>query len=315
MTGGEASVVRRRPFGMVGTPGRVYTPGRDVQKEKESGEKNKEAAKATSTPRKRTAKPKKKAPLSDESSGDDFVPDGDSPTSAKRHRILQGTPTATSIRSSRKQPTPTTIPKNNNTILPPTETDINLSTSVGFRPSTLSYDILMQAVGVNTPENPYQQHLLSRQNPIVSNPVIAIPDIIKRGFKPRPRATEILQNMHKQTNHATNVEKEDQQTTTVLVGLSQTIRQLITSKVTTYQQNTALDDDEKDELVSTVKEAGRKWAVQLFNNLPMTARKNMTRGLDMRLEHIEEAKQMELEKLVEDVAARKLRELVEGKGE
>ncbi|KAF2124030.1 hypothetical protein P153DRAFT_435636 [Dothidotthia symphoricarpi CBS 119687] len=312
MTGGGASIVKRRkPASVVVTPGVVGTPGRMGASRREVQENDEtvvseEGDKPASIPKKRAAKPKKKDSSSDESSGDEFVLEGDSPTPGKRRRTLGSTPTATSIRPSRKQP-------DNSAPLqyirsPPTSapTDTAFSTSFGTRPSTLDHDILMQAVGVNTPENPYQQHLLSRQNPVISNPVIAIPDIVKRGFKPRPRATEALKTIHEQAV----AKSEAAHHVAPSSPPSQTIRSLLASEVVRYYQDTPLDDDEKDELLSTVKEAARKWAVRLYNSLPATALKHVTRGLDMRLEHIEEAQRIELDVLIGDVAAGKMTELL-----
>lgn len=49
--------------------------------------------------------------------------------------------------------------------------------------------------GVNTPANPYKLHLLSRQEPVVSSPVIEMPEVVKRGFKPRPTAEDMQKNI------------------------------------------------------------------------------------------------------------------------
>ncbi|KAI8931726.1 hypothetical protein NX059_011369 [Plenodomus lindquistii] len=57
--------------------------------------------------------------------------------------------------------------------------------------SKLGINELMHVYGVNTAENPYHEHLLSRREPVVSNPNIRIPDRIARGFKPRRTAEDI----------------------------------------------------------------------------------------------------------------------------
>lgn len=59
----------------------------------------------------------------------------------------------------------------------------------------MDVNALMQTFGVNTPENPYEEHLLGRREPVVSNPVIMIPEIVKRGFKPRISAAQIQKNI------------------------------------------------------------------------------------------------------------------------
>lgn len=61
--------------------------------------------------------------------------------------------------------------------------------------SDMTMDELLVYHGVNTSANPYKAHLLSRHELVVSNPVIAIPAIVRRGFKPRTTATEVQKNI------------------------------------------------------------------------------------------------------------------------
>ncbi len=57
----------------------------------------------------------------------------------------------------------------------------------------------MRVFGVNTPENPYHEHPLRRREPVMSNPVIKIPEIVKRGFKPRIKPEEIQRKIQENT--------------------------------------------------------------------------------------------------------------------
>jgi hypothetical protein len=167
------------------------------------------AAKPSS--KRRPAKPKSKSILSDESSGDDFIPDPASPTSNKRQRTaltMTDTPTATSARPSRTAPLSATTP----TYIAPSSSDSNSESCTEMvassgRPSTLNsqaiktaWDIeirnvvptgriqeLLEEHGVNTPGNRYEQHFLSRYEPVVADRVISIPEAVRRMVDAKPR--------------------------------------------------------------------------------------------------------------------------------
>lgn len=121
------------------------------------------------------SKPKEVTP-SDDSSDDDFALDPASPTAHKRRR--------TALTSRFDVPSPFLR-----------ATRIQDSKVPEKTLDAMTTDELLTHHGVNTPENPYKAHLLSRHEPVMSNPVIEIPAVVKRGFKPRPSAVEIQQNI------------------------------------------------------------------------------------------------------------------------
>jgi hypothetical protein len=53
---------------------------------------------------------------------------------------------------------------------------------------------LLEAEGIDTPGNRYKEHLLHRQQPVIQDPVIAIPPHVRRNFVPRPNAEQIQKN-------------------------------------------------------------------------------------------------------------------------
>ena len=161
--------------------------------------------------KKRAAKVKPSKPvIQDESSDDDFMPDPASPTSNKRRRTaltITDTPTATSARPSRAAPASATHP----TYVAPSSPDgsdssVDVEGSVGIKASMLNtmerhkqwnvnvapasrLQELFEANGVNTPENRYEENLLTTYQPIMSNRVIEIPETVKRMADPTPRLT------------------------------------------------------------------------------------------------------------------------------
>lgn len=59
----------------------------------------------------------------------------------------------------------------------------------------MTIDEILAHYDVNTSANPYKAHLLSRHEPVVSDPVMQIPEVVKRGFRPRPSAEKIQKNI------------------------------------------------------------------------------------------------------------------------
>lgn len=195
---GPGSVVRKRPVATVGSV------------ERETGQKNDKECKGQQNwivgdiferIRKREHEPdlKVRARLgtrdttpTDDSSDDDFEPDPASPTSNKRRRtsLMPKTDGMTDLPSPFLTPAEKTgdpTPLNSHDAKPPAKA------AKAFRDMTMKE--LLAHHGVDTPENPYQEHLLGRHYQAVSNPVIQVPAIVKRGFKPRPTAEEIQKNI------------------------------------------------------------------------------------------------------------------------
>jgi hypothetical protein len=193
-------VVRRRPTGIAPTPTRV----KRVEKGKERGEQEEETKSIGkergaveeksnvegSTSRKRVLRPesqpkKREATPSDDSSDDDFAPDPTSPTANKRRRTELTSNTDNDRDASFQLLNPTDDPW----------ASAKLNSGNGLfaekSPSDMTTDELLAHHGVNTSTNPYKAHLMSRHELVISNPVIQIPEVVKRGFKPRPTAEEI----------------------------------------------------------------------------------------------------------------------------
>jgi hypothetical protein len=185
-------VVRRRPVATVSV-------------EREAGQKNDEEGKGNQDwkigegfekIRKRKREPELEVkgrardttPTAD-SSDDDLEPDPASPTSNKRRRrsFISKVDGMTDL------PSPFLTPaEKKGHPAPPKPQDVK-PPAKAFRDMTMKE--LLAHHGVDTPENPYQEHFLGRHYQVRSNPVIQVPAIVKRGFKPRPTAEEIQKNI------------------------------------------------------------------------------------------------------------------------
>ncbi|KAJ4371736.1 hypothetical protein N0V86_008289 [Didymella sp. IMI 355093] len=189
-TGG--SVVRRKPVSSVkkdegkeANQEETKTFGKEEVAVEEKVEM--EESKGTKRMTKPAPKPKPKTKSKawettppDDSSDDDFAPDPASPAASKRQR--------TELTS--KTDGPSDIPS------PFLKATGAKGSKVPEKaPSDMTIDELLAHHGVNTRQSPYKAHLLSRHEPVVSEPVIEIPEVVKRGFKPRLSAEEIQQNI------------------------------------------------------------------------------------------------------------------------
>ena len=224
---GSGRVVRRRLLDMSGSPtpapaSPTPTPARmpasqddDKQMmgaEEKSAAKGKGKASASAKPasKKRIVSGRKsKAIIEDGSSGDDFMPDPTSPTSRKRHRTtlhITDTPTATSARPSRTGPTtssyvdlgsPSSSPSNESVGNPsPNKNSEQMGEGPRINPQSVApptgrIQELLEAAGVNTPGNRYEQHFLGRQESVVTNGVISIPETVRRMGDKTPRLTAV----------------------------------------------------------------------------------------------------------------------------
>jgi hypothetical protein len=186
----------------------------------------------------------------------------------------------------------------------------------------LTLDELMQQHGVNTPENPYQEHLLSRYTPVTTNPAVYTPPNFQPSFKPRPTAADIQQNIQDKVRQKLEAEEVfnpcaaccEYATDSDQAKSVQTVRSFIEDQAMTYLQFVLLDKDEQDEFVSALKEVARKWAVNTYNGMAMAGHTGLVRGLDMCLNTIGPESRADLENVVAGCAARKLRELARESG-
>jgi hypothetical protein len=198
-----------------------------VDKEEEEGEeqevgigvkgKGKEKAPAKPTSKKRLARSKPKMAVTEDSSDDDFMLDPASPISHKRRRTtftITDTPTATSARPSRNAPLLATTLAYVASLSPGpcSDSSAEVMASINWRPTTLNaqelkaawnVDVfppiqpigriqeLLEENGVNTPNNRYEQHFLSRSEPVVMNCVSNVPGIVKRMADRKPRMSAV----------------------------------------------------------------------------------------------------------------------------
>ncbi|KAJ4317919.1 hypothetical protein N0V94_004682 [Neodidymelliopsis sp. IMI 364377] len=199
---GSGSVVRRKPIGVAQNVEKKEV-ATEYEKKVESIQEKKPALQPASRPK---AKPKaraRNATPSDDSSDGEFTPDPASPTCNKHQRTElaslntdssrdAGLPAENSSSSSLSS-----LPEPADLFEPLATTSNGESMAAGRSFKEMSTNEIMAHYGVNTIINPYKAHLLSRHEPVVSNPVIEIPEVVKRGFKPRPSAEEIYENIQR----------------------------------------------------------------------------------------------------------------------
>ncbi|KAL5117321.1 hypothetical protein ACEQ8H_004766 [Pleosporales sp. CAS-2024a] len=277
-----------------------------------------------------------------QSSDDDFVPDTTSPTHNKRRHTtlhITDTPTATSARPSRSAPHPS------NYVDPGSPSSARSSASVvavcpaqskslvGNRPSSnldaaasqgqrIAVDSetnpfygriqeLLEAQGVNTADNRYNEHFLSRYNPATTTRSIAVPQTVRHMAEKTPRMTAMskLEARKRDMFHeAQRKEVEKQEHLATVRGVAQAHAIQLQSQVQ------GLSADEQEETLSAVNEAARKWAIGTYDQLPQGLQAIMVRGLDMRLDRIDYAYTRQLEHVVEQCTARKLDEYAQDRG-
>lgn len=221
--GSGSGVVRRKVVGkMCASPSPSPAPSRVADEVMVDGDAQPKAKdKKTSAGKKRVVK--SKAALSDESDDDDFMPNLASPTANKKRRLtlaITDTPTATSARPSRSVPLASTYtaPQSSPSA---SSSGGDFLNSAYQRPANLNSEQvkkawnleeegaaptgrlqeLLEANGVNTPGNRYDEHFLQRHNVVVTNPVTSIPETVRRMAEPKPRLTaeqmvDILNKAH-----------------------------------------------------------------------------------------------------------------------
>jgi hypothetical protein len=314
----------------------------DIEDEKVEVEvKTKGKGKEKASSKKRPVKSKLKATTQDESSDDNFMPDPASPTSHKRRRTapaITDTPTATSARPSRAAPHSAAY------VAPPSsgeqsDSSAELKASVGRRLSSLnaqevkqgwgidvtphlappsgSIEALMQAAGVNTPGNRYQEHLLSRSQPVLQNRVANVPETVRRMADRKPRMTAVQKVEERKRSAIVSAQGKEDEGAGVDVNSSKeksheaskprTVREATyteSSKHRTYN----ISKDENEELANKIIAMARKWAVRTYDSLPAILQQQLESGLDLRLDCIDAAYTAQLEQAIGECAARKLTE-------
>lgn len=240
MTPGSERVVRKKV--VASTPVKkveekedvAMGEGKDEKKGKEMVEEKRTRSKVKS--KKRGLRKAKLLDSSDDDSSDALEAGETSPVPSKRSRNTfnsggSGSFAAPSPRVVRKPLPATNTSTSHAPSSSPSEGRNEPPSSIGVRASEMPFDSLMQAFGVNTPEDPYDEHLLSRHQPVVSNPVIEIPDRVKRGFQPRPSREQIHMNIQEKTRKRM---QENAQQKLRQSGADNTVGQEVSKRVEHY---------------------------------------------------------------------------------
>lgn len=266
---------------------------------------------------------------------EDFELGRTSPTPSKRRRTGLGlgtastSPATTSRRAPRKPLLPA-MPLPRSVSHPSiTREPRNASSSMTSGPIGLTEGDILYEFGVKG----YDEPLLGRREPVVSNPVIKIPDIVKRNFKPRPTADEIQRNIQKHTLkkmqemheerlkqiaaqrvncvHSSNDDMitNERQTKAEEEAYPHTVREFVESEAMKHKDDDLLDRDEHEALCAAMRDAARKWAYRGYDGMDAATQKLVTRGLDMRLDMIDESYKTDLIQVLDQCAARKLQEM------
>lgn len=345
--------VRNRPMASTPGDGSVKNKQKVVDVNMESNEakkvagKEKEKALPTVKPsnKKRSVRKKRQVVVSDgEESSDAFDLDGNTPTPSKRRRTYnssltaQATPSrpihilalmaprrADDISSSLF----TEAPENND------DDDYDFSKSRGIRPGETTIPELMRMFGVKD----YDEHLLSRREPVMSNLICKIPAIWQRGGKPRPSAAEIQQNIQNLTRkkmqenarkamtpgqiieektyahlEAERVSRHSRRLwhytdrvktkATVIADVQPlTVKIFAQNVAERYRLSVPMSDGERLALGSAIETAALQWGKQIYRNLTPDLQGVMSTGLEVRMDLIDEAYKSMLESFLTEKCA------------
>jgi hypothetical protein len=288
---------------------------------------------------------KKKLQFSDseleESSQDDFEPDETSPTPSRRRRT-ELTFTESALATAVRTPPATramrkslrTEPASPYRVPSVCSGTVDLQPSIGHRPSEFSYGDILHQFCVQG----YDEPLLGRREPVMSNPVAAIPDIVKRGGTPRVSAKEIQRRIQEKTlkrvqeNNLTKVQEEslnnnaaqrvshervneiELQTDMMEKKAEEdaypyTVRAFVETEAAKHRDDVAMDEDENKALFNAMEGAALVWGKQTYNKLDPATQRMVQPGLRMRLDRIDGTYKIELGKLMAERAARVLQDL------
>jgi hypothetical protein len=299
---------------------------------KAKGKGKEKAAPMTTTKttgKKRAAKSKPKINASDDDDDDAFS-DPDSPTRKKMR------PTATSIRPSRTGTAPATNYGPDTTPTPDTDSDV--SSSVGWRLSTMNHaelaqqfsievnvrpasrvQELLEQAGVDTAGNRYEQHLLTTHQPVMSSRVAHIPAAVARMGQKTKRlsAGERVErrNVDMVVSHSSPplspIPKHpltNSLPTQNSAPNTHTVRTVAATQALKYKSH-SFSAAENDELFNALKEKAGAWVSRIYKQLPQALQATVIRGLDLRLDHVDGAWRVKLVECLEKVARRKVAEL------
>ncbi|RMZ68770.1 Nucleic acid-binding OB-fold [Pyrenophora seminiperda CCB06] len=257
------------------------------------------------------------------SSEDNFDPEAMTATPSKRGRTeltfaesaratAGRTPPAT--RASRKavpqEPLPPSVPTN--VVDPHASADYN----------TRRINELFRQHGVEGWDEP----LLGRREPVMSNPVAIIPDIIKRGVRSVSTAV-ISQSTKEQKEEMENVKAEDKNSGSSLAVTKAdlqsadmteadaerqeylcTVEGFVEQEAIKYQNNITMNADQNKAVFHAMQCAALVWGQNTYKKLDHT-QQQLQRGLKLRLDRIDAKYQVELANLVGVHALRMLQDL------
>ncbi|CAE7211642.1 hypothetical protein PTNB73_09017 [Pyrenophora teres f. teres] len=335
--------VRKKPFPSTSTPtGEAAKKNVDETKDGEDVDDHKAPPAGKSTNKKKSSVNKKRRAedsTTEDSSEDNFEPDHVTPTPSKRRRSELTFAESALATAGRTPPATRASCKSaaqEATLLPALPNPVGLRASVVDGPSRIR-DLLYQH-GVER----YDEPLLGRREPVLSNPVANIPAIIKRGGKPRPSADEIYQNIQDKlrekmqkdkgseaADEAANEASESYMTVSkvsyrawtnlreanVMEGDVErqeylcTVRGFVETAAAKYQDNIAMDEDEKKAVLHAMQAAALVWGKKMYNKLDHATQQQVRPGLMLRLDRIDYKYSVELGELMDVHAARALQEL------
>ncbi|KAF2269731.1 hypothetical protein CC78DRAFT_574596 [Lojkania enalia] len=171
---------------------------------------------------------------------------------------------------------------------------------------------------------PYQEHLLGRREPVLTNPVIHIPPNVKRNFKPLPRASEIQQDIQDgareklETRWVANVGLEygvgpgtaAAKGPELDIGVTnsdpQTLRQFVEIEAGKLMQGMDIDNDQQQIVRLTLNETARVLAKEFQKDAPEVVRNVIKFGLTMPMRDLGGAQQEQIVNTIHDVGTRQL---------
>lgn len=279
------------------------------------------------------------------SSEDDFEPDDHSPTPSKKRRteltfaesaLATATRTPPATRATRRS---TTAPTYHDPLSPhsdPVDGSVRSGgRSNGYLGGEYKGDEGLYEVAIG----PYDEPLLSRQNPVLSNPASRIPDIIKRGGAPRPQG-ETYKYIQKhlrdkmQSDQTGGTAQEETVASLADQSVSNEYRAVINNEKADTPKNQAeqednestvgafveqmaakylnaktMDQDDNKALFNAMESAALIWGKKTFKKLDPEKQRVVQPGLKLRLDCIDEKFREELAKLMDECAGSMLEEL------
>jgi hypothetical protein len=193
---------------------------------------------------------------------------------------------------------------------------------------------LLEQHGVNTADNRYQQHFLERFTPVVDDPLMRVPHKVKRMADKTPRlssvekwearnaellVSKIADNMWVHVTNINQLEAMDKARADNPLYTQEKAEEeervkILTAREFTYNETSKylsddLDEDENEALRWAIREAARKWTIETYKSLSPDNQNIVARGLDMRLDQMDEEYETGLAEVIEYCALRKRKEI------